>query len=159
MASLGKRGISEIAQMRVALAQINPTVGAIAANSQLIVQQTKLAVKESAHVVLFPEMAITGYPVEDLAVRSTFRAASRSAVAALARVLQDELCGEVVVVVGYLDENADGKPQNAVALIHRGAIAATYVKHHLPNYGVFDEFRNFVPVSYTHLTLPTILRV
>ena len=145
MASLGKRGISEIAQMRVALAQINPTVGAIAANSQLIVQQTKLAVKESAHVVLFPEMAITGYPVEDLALRSTFRAASRSAVAALARVLQDELCGEVVVVVGYLDENADGKPQNAVALIHRGAIAATYVKHHLPNYGVFDEFRNFVP--------------
>ena len=102
MASVGKRGISEIAQMRVALAQINPTVGAIAANSQLIVQQTKLAVKESAHVVLFPEMAITGYPVEDLALRSTFRAASRSAVAALARVLQVELCGEVVVVVGYL---------------------------------------------------------
>jgi NAD+ synthase (glutamine-hydrolysing) len=142
---MAKRGLSEIAQLRVALAQINPTVGAISSNSELIITQAKLAVKESAHIVLFPEMAITGYPVEDLALRSTFRAASRSAVAQLARLLQDELCGELVVVVGYLDESADGKPQNAVAVIHRGAIAATYVKHHLPNYGVFDEFRNFVP--------------
>ena len=142
---MAKRGLSEIAQLRVALAQINPTVGAISANSELIVQQAKLAVKESAHIALFPEMTITGYPVEDLALRSTFRAASRSAVASLARVLQEELCGELVVVVGYLDESADGKPQNAVAVIHRGAIVAKYVKHHLPNYGVFDEFRNFVP--------------
>jgi len=142
---MAKRGMSEIAQMRVALAQINPTVGAIAANSRLVVEQAKLAVNESAHIALFPEMTITGYPVEDLALRSTFRAASRSAVAQLARILQEELCGELVVVVGYLDENSDGKPQNSVAIIHRGAIAATYVKHHLPNYGVFDEFRNFVP--------------
>jgi len=144
---MAKRGLSEIAQLRVALAQINPTVGAITANSELIVQQAKLAVKESAHIALFPEMAITGYPVEDLALRSTFRASSRSAVAQLARLLQDELCGELVVIVGYLDESADGKPQNAVAVVHRGAIVAKYVKHHLPNYGVFDEFRNFVPGS------------
>jgi len=66
---MAKRGLSEIAQLRVALAQINPTVGAIGSNSELIITQAKLAVKESAHIALFPEMAITGYPVEGATAR------------------------------------------------------------------------------------------
>ena len=88
-------------------------------------------------------MVLTGYPVEDLANRSSFRQASRKAISVLAERLG--ACGELVSIVGYLDESPSRRPQNAVAVIHRGAVVATYIKHHLPNYGVFDEFRNFVP--------------
>jgi len=127
-------------QIRVALAQINPTVGDLAGNSALILRQAQLAHTAGAHLITFPEMVLTGYPVEDLALRSTFRQASKKAIAEIAPQLPPDL----VAIIGYLDESADGKPQNAVALIHQGKILATYIKHHLPNYGVFDEFRNFV---------------
>jgi NAD+ synthase (glutamine-hydrolysing) len=86
-------------------------------------------------------MVLTGYPVEDLALRPAFRKASIDRVQLLAKELKDLGAGEVLVVVGYLDEK--DKPHNAVALIHGGEIRAKYIKHHLPNYGVFDEFRNF----------------
>ncbi len=128
------------AQLRVALAQINPTVGDLAGNSAKILEQAQLAHTAGAHLIVYPEMVLTGYPVEDLALRSTFRSASKSALINLLPLLPKEL----VAIVGYLEESADGKPQNAVALIHRGEVRATYIKHHLPNYGVFDEFRNFV---------------
>ena len=65
--------------MRIAAAQINPVVGDISGNSELIMSAIKEAMKESAHVLLFPEMAVTGYPVEDLALRPAFRRASRDA--------------------------------------------------------------------------------
>jgi len=131
--------------MRIALAQINPTVGQLTANADLIVANMKQAASHNVHIALFPEMVITGYPVEDLALRHTFRVASKRAVAELATRLASEGLGHVVAVVGYLDESANKKPQNAAAVIYQGEVVAHYIKHHLPNYGVFDEFRNFVP--------------
>ena len=132
-------------QVRIALAQINPTVGALEANADLILTYAHHAQAAGAHLVLFPEMILTGYPVEDLAMRASFRAASKRMVNALAERMLVEGLGEIVALVGYLEESASAKPQNAVALIHRGTILATYIKHHLPNYGVFDDYRNFVP--------------
>ena len=130
-------------QLRVALAQVNPTVGALESNSNLIFDYAQKAVTAGAHLLVLPEMVLTGYPVEDLANRSSFRQASRKAISVIAERLG--ACGELVSIVGYLDESPSRRPQNAVAVIHRGAVVATYIKHHLPNYGVFDEFRNFVP--------------
>lgn len=126
-------------QVRIALAQINPTVGDLAANAALITESTKAAHQGGAHIVLFPEMVLTGYPVEDLALRPSFQAASKQALAALAA----QLNREIVAIVGYLDQR-DGKPQNMVAVISGGEVKARYAKCHLPNYGVFDEYRNFV---------------
>ncbi|CAN2211112.1 NAD synthetase [Candidatus Nanopelagicaceae bacterium] len=124
-------------KLRVALAQINPTVGDLAGNAALIADTVAKAQAADANLIVFPEMIVTGYPVEDLALRPSFQAASIRSVQEIAA----SITGDIVAVVGYLDQG----PKNAVAIIHNGKIAATYVKRHLPNYGVFDEFRNFVP--------------
>ena len=131
-------------KLRIALAQVNPTVGDLAANAGLVRQNYKSAQEAGAHVVVFPEMILTGYPVEDLALRPSFQSASQKAIADLA----SELTGEIVAIVGYLDQ-VNGAPQNMVAVISGGEIKARYAKCHLPNYGVFDEFRNFVPGDKT----------
>ena len=123
-------------KLRVALAQINPTVGDLAGNAELIAQSVKKAQEQGANLIVFPEMIVTGYPVEDLALRPSFQAASIKAIEEIAA----SITGDVVAVVGYLDKG----PKNCVAVIHDGKIKARYVKRHLPNYGVFDEFRNFV---------------
>jgi NAD+ synthase (glutamine-hydrolysing) len=123
-------------KLRVALAQINPTVGDLAGNAGLIADAVKSAQASGANLIVFPEMIVTGYPVEDLALRPSFQAASIRAVQEIAA----SIAGDIVAVVGYLDQG----PKNAVAVIHDGKIRASYVKRHLPNYGVFDEFRNFV---------------
>jgi NAD+ synthase (glutamine-hydrolysing) len=88
-------------------------------------------------------MTITGYPPEDLVLRHSFRAASGAALEKLAEDLGAAGLGETAVIVGYLDD--DGGARNAAAFVHRGAVVARYFKHHLPNYGVFDERRYFVP--------------
>ncbi len=132
----------QIGQLRVGLAQVNPTVGAFEYNSNLILEYAGKAASAGAHILVMPEMVLTGYPVEDLANRATFRLASKKALAALVTKLEDY--GDLVSIVGYLEESASRRPQNAVAVIYRGQVVATYIKHHLPNYGVFDEFRNFV---------------
>ncbi|MBT2429494.1 NAD+ synthase [Streptomyces sp. ISL-112] len=141
-------------QLRLALNQIDSTVGDLAGNSEAIVHWTRHAAEEGAHLVAFPEMVLTGYPVEDLALRSSFVEASREALRALAARLDAEGFGELPVVVGYLDRSEyaaarygqpAGSPRNAAAVLHRGGIALNFAKHHLPNYGVFDEFRYFVP--------------
>ncbi|GGZ10565.1 NAD+ synthase [Streptomyces poonensis] len=141
-------------QLRLALNQIDSTVGDLAGNGEAIVRWTRHSAEQGAHLVAFPEMALTGYPVEDLALRSSFVEASRAALTALAARLADEGFGELPVIVGYLDcsETAQpkygqpaGAPQNAAAVLHRGRVALKFAKHHLPNYGVFDEFRYFVP--------------
>ena len=124
-------------KLRVALAQINPTVGDLAGNAGLIADSVKSAQAQGANLIVFPEMIVTGYPVEDLALRPSFQAASIRAVQEIAA----GITGDIVAIVGYLDQG----PKNAVAVIHDGKVRATYVKRHLPNYGVFDEFRNFVP--------------
>jgi NAD+ synthase (glutamine-hydrolysing) len=124
-------------KLSVALAQINPTVGDLNGNSALIMNSVQAAKKAGAHIIVFPEMIVTGYPVEDLALRPSFQDASIAAIEKIA----SQISGDIVAVVGYLDRG----PQNAVAVIHEGKIKARYVKRHLPNYGVFDEFRNFRP--------------
>lgn len=124
-------------KLRVALAQINPTVGDLAGNAALVADSVAKAQAQGADVIVFPEMIVTGYPVEDLALRPSFQAASIRA----AEEIAASISGDIVAVVGYLDQG----PKNAVAVIHDGKIKARYVKRHLPNYGVFDEFRNFVP--------------
>ena len=123
-------------KLRVALAQINPTVGDLAGNAGLIATAVKSAQAQGANLIVFPEMIVTGYPVEDLALRPSFQAASIRSVQEIAATIT----GDLVAVIGYLDQG----PKNAVAVIHDGKIKARYVKRHLPNYGVFDEFRNFV---------------
>ena len=132
-------------KLRVALAQINPTVGDLEGNAALISKYTDQAKKAAADVIVFPEMVLTGYPVEDLAMRASFRSASKKALTQLVTSLDPS----IVSVVGYLDESTTGAPQNNVAIIYGSKIAATYTKRHLPNYGVFDEFRNFVPGDST----------
>ncbi len=132
-------------KLRVALAQINPTVGDLQGNAALITTYTEQAKKAAADVIVFPEMVLTGYPVEDLAMRASFRSASKKALTQLVTSLDPS----IVCVVGYLDESSSGAPQNKVAIIYGSKIAATYTKRHLPNYGVFDEFRNFVPGDST----------
>ena len=104
-------------KLRVALAQVNPTVGDLVANAALVRENFKTAQDAGAHIVVFPEMVLTGYPVEDLALRPSFQVASKSALAALA----SELDKSIVSIVGYLDQ-VDGKPQNMVAVIAGGEV-------------------------------------
>ncbi|HET8615488.1 MAG TPA: NAD+ synthase [Actinomycetales bacterium] len=156
-------------QLRIALAQVNPVVGDFEGNARMVRDWVARAADVGAHLVAFPEMVLTGYPVEDLALRRSFVDASRATLDQLAHELADDGFGELPVVVGYLDRaergDADaeaagrhagtaedgssgvpkGMPQNCAAVLHRGEVVARYAKHHLPNYGVFDEFRIFVP--------------
>jgi NAD+ synthase (glutamine-hydrolysing) len=140
--------------LRIALAQVNATVGDLDGNAELIVEWTRRASARGARVVVFPEMMLTGYPVEDLALRASFVEASIAALHAVAARLAAEGLGGIAVVTGYLDRRADlaprtglpaGAPLDAAALLHGGQVVITSAKHHLPNYGVFDEFRYFVP--------------
>ncbi|MFD4709953.1 NAD+ synthase [Streptomyces sp. NPDC056637] len=148
-------------QLRLALNQIDSTVGDLAGNAEAIIRWTKHSAEQGAHLVAFPEMVLTGYPVEDLALRESFVEASRRELTALAERLADVGHGDLPVVVGYLDRSEKaqpkygqpaGAPQNAAAVLHNGRVALTFAKHHLPNYGVFDEFRYFVPGD----TMPVI---
>ena len=132
---------SIVSKLRLASAQINPVVGDIKGNVEKVLEAANEAKSLGAQVLLFPEMVVTGYPVEDLALRPAFRSASVAAVGDLAKKLVDSGCGEILVAVGFLDD--DGRPLNSIALLFGGEIKAKYVKRHLPNYGVFDEFRNF----------------
>ena len=129
------------APLRIAMAQINPVLGDLEGNSQLILGAVKEALVSGADVVLFSEMVLTGYPVEDLALRPAFQNASKKRVNELAEQIEKIGGGELLVIIGYLDH--DEKPENALAAINQGKIVGKYIKHHLPNYGVFDEFRNF----------------
>jgi NAD+ synthase (glutamine-hydrolysing) len=143
-----------VPQLRIALAQVNATVGDLTGNAGKVLEWTRRAAGQGARVVVFPEMVLTGYPVEDLALRKSFVDASIESLRALAGALAAEALGGVAVVVGYLDRRADqrprvgvpaGSPLDAAAVLHGGQVAITSAKHHLPNYGVFDEFRYFVP--------------
>ncbi|GHB59315.1 NAD+ synthase [Streptomyces viridiviolaceus] len=150
-------------QLRLALNQIDSSVGDLAKNAESVVRWTRHSAEQGAHLVAFPEMVLTGYPVEDLALRSSFVEASRAALRSLATRLAEEGFGGLPVVVGYLDRSETaqpkygqpaGAPQNAAAVLYGGEVVLSFAKHHLPNYGVFDEFRYFVPGD----TMP-VLRV
>ncbi|TFV66028.1 UNVERIFIED_ORG: NAD+ synthase [Bacillus sp. AZ43] len=155
-------------QLRVGLAQVDTRVGDLAGNADLVSTWTAKAAADGVHLVVFPEMTLTGYPPEDLVLRESFAHASEQALVDLAGRLATEGAGDVAVVVGYLahtegsgpapvDQNPTdddrpsdanprrGAPRNAAALLHGGEVVARYYKRHLPNYGVFDEARYFVP--------------
>jgi NAD+ synthase (glutamine-hydrolysing) len=143
-----------VTKLRIALAQVNATVGDLDGNAELIVAWTRRAAERGARVVVFPEMMLTGYPVEDLALRASFVEASIATLHAVAARLGELGLGGIAVVTGYLDRRTDlaartglpaGAPEDAAALLYGGRVVITSAKHHLPNYGVFDEFRYFVP--------------
>jgi NAD+ synthase (glutamine-hydrolysing) len=148
--------LPNVPNLRLAMAQLNTHVGDISGNADAILDWSRRAADAGADLVLFPEMALTGYPVEDLALRETFVEGSRLGLEHLARRLDEAGLGDLVVVTGYLDRADPGAhdagprgplPQNAAAVLHGGKIICRQAKHHLPNYGVFDEFRIFTPGS------------
>ena len=140
-------------QLRIGLAQVDTTVGDLRGNSDVVSTYVAHARESGCHAVVFPEMTLTGYMPEDLVLRRSFVQASLDALADLAGRLEREGAGDLAVVVGYCDRShrpapavgrPAGEPQNAAAVLWRGEVVTSYAKHHLPNYGVFDEFRYFV---------------
>ena len=121
---------------RLALAQINPTVGDLEGNTTKIIHMVREARAQGADLVAFPEMAIPGYPAEDLLFKPSFIQANMDAMRKVVAVSQD-----IAVVVGFAD--ADTDIYNACAVAYQGELAGVYRKMHLPTYGVFDEDRYF----------------
>src|SRR5437762_10097267 len=124
--------------MRLALVQINPVVGDLDGNRQLILERLEAAKSQGADLVLFPELAVTGYPPEDLLLRPGFDRAAEASVEAIAR----EARGATVLVGA---PHFDRDLYNACYVLAGGEIKAVYRKRFLPNYGVFDEDRYFAP--------------
>ncbi|PZS12737.1 MAG: NAD+ synthase [Solirubrobacterales bacterium] len=124
--------------LRIALCQMNPTVGDISGNEQKILDGIAAAVQAGAQLVLFGELAVTGYPPEDLLLKEHFLADARTAVQRIASETR-----EIVALVGF-PERADDV-YNACAVLADGSVQAVYRKVFLPNYGVFDEQRYFQP--------------
>ena len=123
-------------RIRVALAQVNPTVGAIEANARLVIDWMERARGQGADIVAFPELTLTGYPPEDLLFKPAFIEANRRALADVAAHSRG-----LTAVLGFVDKRDD--IFNAAAVLHDGVHVGTYHKQYLPNYGVFDENRYF----------------
>lgn len=134
-----------MAELRIALAQIDTCVGDLTGNAAAVTDWTRKAADAGAQLVAFPEMTLTGYPIEDLALRASFQRAADSAVRALATELAETGLGDVTVVVGSVGTAGGSRPTNRAVVLRGGEVVAHYDKHHLPNYGVFDEARIFVP--------------
>jgi NAD+ synthase (glutamine-hydrolysing) len=128
--------------LRLALCQINATVGDIAGNARRIRDGLRCAREAGAQLALFPELALTGYPPEDLLLREHFLADARDALEELAR---EELADASIVAIVGFPEAAGGHVYNAAAVLGEGAVGEVHRKLHLPNYGVFDERRYFTP--------------
>ena len=130
--------------MRVALAQINPTVGDIDANAAKVSEWIARARAEGADLVVFPELCVPGYPAEDLYLKRHFIEANRRAVEEIAAGVEG-----IVALVGFAEPAAGGgdsrHAHNSLAVLADGAVRAVYRKNRLPNYAVFDEQRYFVP--------------
>jgi NAD+ synthase (glutamine-hydrolysing) len=123
--------------VRVALAQVNPTIGDLEGNTALVLRYLGEAKSLGADVVAFPELVVTGYPPDDLLLKKSFIADSRNALEVIA-----EATSGISAVVGCLDQQ-HGRLYTAAALLSNGRVTGMYRKHHLPNYGVFDERRFF----------------
>lgn len=136
-------------KVRLVMAQTNPTVGDISGNLAQTITAIDQARAIGANMVVFGEMNLTGYPIEDLAARESFVQAAIASVESLATTLQDDAYAGMCVVVGHPSQAATTNgwsiAHNSASVIIDGSIAGTYAKRHLPNYSVFDEFRNFVP--------------
>jgi len=135
--------------IRLAMVQTNPVVGDIDANCAAALERVRQAVSLGANLIQFGEMAVTGYPIEDLATRPSFIRQSESAVGKLAEELAQVGLGEVPVVIGHpsfaKQPSGWAIAHNSASVLLGGKVVSTYNKHHLPNYSVFDEYRNFVP--------------
>ncbi|MBU1998313.1 MAG: NAD+ synthase [Candidatus Omnitrophota bacterium] len=127
-------------KLRIALAQINCTVGDIEGNARKILEYVQRAKSFEVDVISFPELAITGYPPEDLLLKDSFVGHNLKRMKDLAR----QISGGILAIVGFVDKDKN-KIYNAAGLIYQGKIAVVYHKIHLPNYGVFDEKRYFTP--------------
>ncbi|QEO10203.1 NAD+ synthase [Protaetiibacter larvae] len=143
-------------RLRLALAQSNPIVGDLEGNAAMILSAAREALASGAELLVTGEMALTGYPIEDLAAQPSFLRAASEAVPALAERLAAEGLGELIVIVGHPDGPHEPRllgtsnaptavAQNCASVLHRGRVVARYAKHHLPNYSVFDEYRVFIP--------------
>ena len=126
--------------VRIALGQLNITVGDLDGNVERMAEWTQRATRAGADLICFPELAVTGYPPEDLILRSEFR---RDTIAALDRLATAAATG-CAVLVGFVDDTPQGA-RNAAAVLQGGHVASRYHKIKLPNYGVFDEKRYFTP--------------
>src|SRR2546428_11542740 len=124
--------------MRIALAQVNPTVGDLTGNGRLVIDGIERARELGVDIVCFPELVITGYPPEDLVLKPSF---VRDNLAQLEIVAQ--ATKGISAVVGFVDQ--EGDIYNAAAFLHDGEVAAVYHKGFLPNYGVVDEKRHLLP--------------
>ncbi|MBI5103143.1 MAG: NAD+ synthase [Nitrospirae bacterium] len=129
-----------MAFLRLALAQMNPTVGDLSGNADKIVRFIKQAKKDRADIAVFPELALTGYPPEDLILKPRFIADNLSGINRISRHVSG-----ITAVIGFIDSGKDGEIYNSAALISDGRIIDIYHKVLLPNYGVFDEMRYFSP--------------
>ncbi len=143
-------------RLRLALGQTNPVVGDLAANSKQVLEAARKASAAGADLFAVGEMALTGYPIEDLASRPSFLVAAHEAVDALARQLQEAGLGDLAVVVGHPDGPFEPRligtsnaptaiAKNRASVLQHGHVTARYSKYHLPNYSVFDEYRIFIP--------------
>ena len=122
--------------LRIALAQLNPTVGDLGGNVSKIVKYVKKAKTAGADLVAFPELAVTGYPPEDLLLKPRFIEDNLESLKNIRKKVDD-----ITAIVGFVDRKDD--IYNAAAVIHNKEIVGIYHKMHLPNYGVFDEYRYF----------------
>ncbi|MDQ1528518.1 MAG: hypothetical protein QOH77_308 [Actinomycetota bacterium] len=143
-------------RLRLALAQTNPILGDLAGNAAQVLEAAKRSAAVGADILAVGEMALSGYPIEDLAARPSFLHDCHEAVVALAKQLQDAGLGDLVVVVGHPDGPFEPRllgtsnaptaiAMNRASVLQHGHIKAQYAKHHLPNYSVFDEYRVFIP--------------
>ena len=127
-----------MARLRIASCQINTRVGALDHNVERILDALRRAAEAGCDLAVFPELAITGYPPEDLLLKPGFIADARDALDRVAAAT-----GDCVAVVGFVDAGRD--LQNAAAICAHGEVVGTYHKRELPNYAVFDEARYFAP--------------
>ena len=125
-------------KVRLALCQINPTVGDLSGNVKKIIERINKLGEYLPDIIAFPELAVTGYPPEDLLLKPHFIDDNVEALKEIQKSV-----GDFIAIVGFVDKSED--IYNAAAVIHRGKLLDVYHKIYLPNYGVFDEFRYFKP--------------
>src|ERR1700683_304440 len=133
--------------MRIALGQINPTVGDLSGNVALMVRFAREAAARNAELIVFPELSVTGYPPRDLVEKPDFIERSEKAVEQLADATKDLPLSIITGYVGRSRKTSGKQATNSAAVIRRGEVVMRQTKILLPTYDVFDETRNFVPAD------------